>query len=258
MVTVLKQVGAAWSPNSSRAPLPAQARIIEHPYTPVGATATSGTAANAIDGVNDTSVHTFWQTSGALPQSVTLDLGQSHPDVGMLTVRAPIRERRRGARAATSPATASWSAPTEPPSPRRRTGTWPADGKLHTAIFGPVAARYVRLEARAANGARRSSPTSPSARIDDARTAPQEPLGQMILEAVDRRARAVCSPFPGGPDRHGGAAAVVLGPARELPAVAPVAARSDSDAEAECACPGRAVGQGAAVVNFILASQAAA
>ena len=32
------------------------------------------------------------------------------------------------------------------------TGTWAADGKLHTAIFGPVAARYVRFEVRAANG----------------------------------------------------------------------------------------------------------
>ena len=32
------------------------------------------------------------------------------------------------------------------------TGTWAADGKLKTVVFGPVAARYVRLEARAAMG----------------------------------------------------------------------------------------------------------
>ena len=32
------------------------------------------------------------------------------------------------------------------------TGTWPVDGKMKVASFGPVAARYVRLEARAANG----------------------------------------------------------------------------------------------------------
>jgi hypothetical protein len=31
-------------------------------------------------------------------------------------------------------------------------GTWTADGKMKTATFNPVAARYVRLEARAANG----------------------------------------------------------------------------------------------------------
>ena len=31
-------------------------------------------------------------------------------------------------------------------------GTWPADAKPHTAIFGPVPTRYVRFEARAASG----------------------------------------------------------------------------------------------------------
>jgi hypothetical protein len=31
-------------------------------------------------------------------------------------------------------------------------GTWPADAKIHTAVFGPIAARYVRFEARVANG----------------------------------------------------------------------------------------------------------
>ena len=32
------------------------------------------------------------------------------------------------------------------------TGTWPTDGKMKVATFGPVAARYVRLEATSANG----------------------------------------------------------------------------------------------------------
>jgi len=32
-------------------------------------------------------------------------------------------------------------------------GSWAADGKMKWVTFGPVAARYVRLEARAANGA---------------------------------------------------------------------------------------------------------
>jgi hypothetical protein len=31
-------------------------------------------------------------------------------------------------------------------------GNWAADGKMKTVTFGPVSARYVRLEARAANG----------------------------------------------------------------------------------------------------------
>ena len=33
------------------------------------------------------------------------------------------------------------------------TGDWPASGLMKTASFAPVAARYVRLEATAANGA---------------------------------------------------------------------------------------------------------
>ena len=32
-------------------------------------------------------------------------------------------------------------------------GDWPASGLMKTASFAPVAARYVRLEATAANGA---------------------------------------------------------------------------------------------------------
>jgi len=152
MVSRLAAVGAAWSPNPNRAPLPAQARIIEHPYTPVSATATSGTAANAIDGVNDTNVHTLWQTSGALPQSVSLDLGQVRSDVGMLTYLPQYAKgvgvsgggiTSYGILVSTDGTTFS----------EVSQGNWPADGKLKTAIFGPVAARYVRFEARSANGA---------------------------------------------------------------------------------------------------------
>jgi alpha-L-fucosidase len=152
MVSVLTQVGAAWSPNLGRAPLPTQARIIEHPYTPVAATATSGTAGYAIDGINDTSTHTLWQTSGALPQSVTLDLGQTRPDVGMLSV---VPQYVNGAGVAGGNVTSYAIAVSTDGSmfTQAGTGTWPADGKLHTAIFGPVAARQVRFEVRAANGA---------------------------------------------------------------------------------------------------------
>jgi hypothetical protein len=36
--------------------------------------------------------------------------------------------------------------------PNGGAGTWPADGKMKASAFGPVAARYVRLEALAVNG----------------------------------------------------------------------------------------------------------
>jgi alpha-L-fucosidase len=149
IVTRLAEVGAAWSPNLSRPPLPAQPAIIEYPYTPISATATNGTAFNAIDSKNDVTSHTLWSAKN-LPQSVTMDLGQLRPDVGMLQVLENY--------ARTGPTTSgnitsfgilvstNGTTFTEVSS-----GTWPADAKPHTAIFGPVAARYVRFEARAAS-----------------------------------------------------------------------------------------------------------
>ena len=47
IVELLRDVGASWTPNLARPPLPAQPPQNEHPYTPVSATATSGDA-NAV------------------------------------------------------------------------------------------------------------------------------------------------------------------------------------------------------------------
>jgi alpha-L-fucosidase len=148
IVTRLGEVGAAWSPNLSRPPLPTQAPIVERPYTPLTATATSGTAASAIDAVNDVTSHTIWKSSNGMPQSVTMDLGQVRPDVGKLSVLPPY--------ARTGPTTSgnvtSWGILVSSDNltfTEVATGTWPGDAKLHTAVFGPVAARYVRFEARA-------------------------------------------------------------------------------------------------------------
>jgi alpha-L-fucosidase len=153
MVSRLADVGAAWNPDPARPPLPPQAPIIEHPYTPVAATATSGNAALAIDGINDTARHTAWQSAGALPQSITVDLGQMVTDVGMLSYVPPYSTADRGTTvgAVTSfgiLVSADGSTFTEVSN-----GTWVADGKLKTATFDPVAARYVRFEIRAAMGA---------------------------------------------------------------------------------------------------------
>jgi len=154
IVARLAAVGAAWSPNAARPPLPPQQRIIEHPYTPVSATATSGSAGNAIDGVNDTRVHTAWQATGALPQAVTLDLGQVRPDVGMLTYLPPYALTPGGVGQATGAVT-SYAVSTSSDGAgytEAAAGTWPADGKLKTVVFPPTAARYVRFEVRAAMG----------------------------------------------------------------------------------------------------------
>lgn len=151
IVELLRQVGAAWKPDAARPPLPAQGPQNEHPYTPVAATATSGDASAAIDGKNDSGFHSMWQPTGALPQHVTLDLGQVRADVGWLGC-AP---SATGDSSTTTGNVTSFrvlvssdgAAFTE-----AAAGTWAADGKMKAATFGPVAARYVRFEVRTANG----------------------------------------------------------------------------------------------------------
>ncbi len=151
IVTILGQVGSAWTPNASRAPLPAQTPLNEHPYLPTTATATSGIAANAIDGVNDVGNNTVWTSSASFPQSLTLDLGSVKSDVGYFgylpgysgngpTTNGNITSYK----ILVSSDNATYTAATS--------GTWPADGKYQGVRFGPVAARYVRLEADAVNG----------------------------------------------------------------------------------------------------------
>jgi alpha-L-fucosidase len=151
IVAILGQVGSSWTPNASRAPLPAQVPLNEHPYLPAGATATSGTASNAIDGVNDVGVNTVWTSSTSFPQSLTLDLGLVKPDVGYFgylpgyagngpTTNGSITSYKILASSDNSAYTVATS------------GTWPGDGKYKGVLFGPVAARYVRLEADAVNG----------------------------------------------------------------------------------------------------------
>jgi alpha-L-fucosidase len=151
IVTLLQQVGAGWSPNTSRLPLPVQEAENEFPYTPVSATATSGVASHAIDGINDTGFHSMWQPTGSLPQSLTLDLGQIRPDLGWFgcvpyyqgeTSETDGNVTSYGILVSVdgsnfSPATA---------------GSWAADGRMKVATFGPLAARYVRFEVRASNG----------------------------------------------------------------------------------------------------------
>ena len=148
IVTRLQEVGAAWSPNASRAPLPAQARRTSIPTRPTNATATSGTAASAIDGINDYGSYTVWQSTASLPQSVTIDLGQSRPDVGFsATSRATsptaAQHRRRDhvVRGAHQHDSSTFTMAT--------TGTWPVDGKMKSPVWPG------RRPLRAAGGARR-------------------------------------------------------------------------------------------------------
>ena len=85
----LAEVGAAWRPDTSRRPLPAQPPRAEHPVTPVSAYATGFYAGegpmNAIDGLSDKNFETCWSTWGlTLPHSITIDLGGVWSDVSTL------------------------------------------------------------------------------------------------------------------------------------------------------------------------------
>jgi alpha-L-fucosidase len=153
IVALLRGVGAAWTPNRARPPLPAQPPQNEHPYTPVSATANSGDANAAIDGKNDTEFISMWQPTGALPQSITLDLGpaQPAPEVGWLG----IVPRYHYEKSSKDGNVTSYRVLTSSDGSNFReaiAGTWPADGRMKVAAFGPVPARYVRFEIRAANG----------------------------------------------------------------------------------------------------------
>ena len=81
--------GTRWARPGARTPrarrCPRSRRRSSVPYTPVGATATSGNADATPSTARTTPTsYTMWQPSGALPQSITLDLGRVQPDVGLL------------------------------------------------------------------------------------------------------------------------------------------------------------------------------
>jgi alpha-L-fucosidase len=88
IVNRLAAVGKSWKPDTTRAPLPTQPELIERPLTPITASATSGTPKTACDGLNDGPAgprfQTLWQSSTALPQSVTLNYGAVYDSIDML------------------------------------------------------------------------------------------------------------------------------------------------------------------------------
>jgi len=143
IVDEFAQVGQAWTPTTVPL-LPAQGPQNDHPYHPISATAPSGNAFYASDGVNDFGVHTLWQPSGSLPQSITLDLGTVQPDVGFVGYLPPYADAYPTYLVTVSTDGQNFA--------QVASGAWPVTGGLQNATFGPVTARYVRLTATAAMG----------------------------------------------------------------------------------------------------------
>ena len=166
VVAALAQVPQYWTPNASRAPLPEQLPKIETPLTPVSATATSGNAALAIDGYNDSikgvnnTMHSnqgesLWTSTGALPQSITLNLGKSYDNIDMLEY---LPQRHTGTTAGNITSYKVFASKDNVTFTQVASGTWPADPTYHGLLcpqrvqFPAQTAQYVRLEADAVSG----------------------------------------------------------------------------------------------------------
>ena len=151
IVKRLFEVGQTWTPDSVRSQLPLQQPFIESPVLPVTASATSGNASNAIDGINDRYYYSVWQSSTTLPQSITLDLGKEYGDISILnyvpkykTVTTPTNEGSiKSYKIYISTDNTNFA--------EISSGEWAGDSKMKVVTFTPINARYIKIEALTAN-----------------------------------------------------------------------------------------------------------
>jgi alpha-L-fucosidase len=152
IVSRLKEVGAAWTPDASRPPLPAQGPQVEHAIMPARASATSGNPALAIDATNDRYTYTVWETTAPLPQSITIDFGKTVGDVSILEY---IPKYQPIVKPLTDGSIKKYRIYAGTDSIRFTEiahGEWNGDAHMKVATFAPVKARYIRLEAVTAEG----------------------------------------------------------------------------------------------------------
>lgn len=150
VVNRLAEIGAAWSPLTSRPPLPAQPIVLDHPITANSASATSGSANNAIDGSLDyvnSYVETLWQTSSSMPQSITLDLGYVYNNINMLNY-LPSQNLSDGKITSYS----LYSSQDGTTFNLVASGTWISDNTMKRVTFTAQTARYFKLQVNAATG----------------------------------------------------------------------------------------------------------
>ena len=161
-VAWLKQLGQSWTP-PARAQLPTQGPHMDYVITAVTATATSnaGSAENVMDGVSDGGFATYysqnlWSSSGALPQSATVDLGAAYYNIEMCSY-LPKQIARQAADTDSSGVITGYriyysldnTTFTQVTLNSGYNGTWTGDNTLKYAMFTPVHARYMRLQATA-------------------------------------------------------------------------------------------------------------
>ncbi|MDQ1017584.1 RICIN domain-containing protein [Streptomyces afghaniensis] len=156
IVNRLAEVGAAWSPNTSRPPLPTQPLRAEHPVTPVNAYATAFHTGegplHAIDGLSDVRYETCWSTWGLpLPQSITIDLGGVWSNVSTLEYLPKQWNRTDSTDGDITSYTISTS--TDGVSfTQVATGTWAGDHKTKLVEWPARNVGFVRIKVNAATG----------------------------------------------------------------------------------------------------------
>ncbi|ALV31001.1 alpha-L-fucosidase [Streptomyces sp. CdTB01] len=158
IVNRLAEVGAAWSPDTSRPPLPTQLLRAEHPVTPVSAYATAFRTGegplNAIDGLSDKGYETCWSTWGlspGLPHSITIDLGGVWSNVSTLEY-LPKQWNRTDT---TDGDITSYTISTSTDGTnftQVATGTWAGDRTTKVAEWPTRNVGFVRIQADAATG----------------------------------------------------------------------------------------------------------
>ncbi|MFF6881354.1 RICIN domain-containing protein [Streptomyces sp. NPDC012474] len=156
VVNRLAEVGAAWSPDTSRPPLPTQPLRAEHPVTPVNAYATAFRTGegplHAIDGLSDVRYETCWSTwSLPLPQSITIDLGGVWSNVSTLEY-LPKQWNRTNS---TDGDITSYTILTSTDGvtfTQVATGTWAGNGKYKLVEWPNRNVGFVRIQVNAATG----------------------------------------------------------------------------------------------------------
>lgn len=147
IVKRLAEAGELWKPDMKRLPLPAQGPQNEYPVTIQSASATSGNAYDAIDAKNDAHFYSVWESEKKLPQSITLDLGETREDIGILCyVPKYVIHSTPTDQGAITQYEIHTSVDGEKFT-KAAAGKWAADYHMKTVTFKPVKARFVRLTA---------------------------------------------------------------------------------------------------------------
>ncbi|MFE6620062.1 alpha-L-fucosidase [Streptomyces sp. NPDC057740] len=158
IVNRLAEVGAAWSPDTSRPPLPAQLPRPQYPVTPVSAYATGFRDGegplHAIEGLSDRDYEFCWSTWGLaspLPHSITIDLGGVWSNVSTLEYLP----KQWGRNNSTDGDITSYTISTSTDGTnftQVASGTWAGNQTLKVAEWPTRNVGFVRLQAKAATG----------------------------------------------------------------------------------------------------------